>query len=71
MAHWIGHSKIKTLDYYEFFERKMIIDELDDSLTVTTIDATNTELLEISIETNDDEDITAGYKVGKINKDIS
>ena len=49
----------------------MIIDELEDSLTVTTIDATNTELLEISIETNDDEDITAGYKVGKINKDIS
>ena len=49
----------------------MIIDELEDSLTVTPIDATNTELLEISIEANDDEDITAGSKVGKINKDIS
>ena len=49
MAHWIGHSKIKTLDYYEFFEWKMIIDELEASLTGELIDATNPEMLVVAV----------------------
>ena len=39
MARRIGHSKLKTLYYNEYFERKRIIVELETSLTGAPIDA--------------------------------
>ena len=65
---WISYSKLKTLYYNGFFERKVIIDELEGSLTGAPIDATNLEVLEVYVKENYDETITAGAKVGKINE---
>ena len=48
------------------FEQKRIIDELEGSLTESPIDANNTEVTQVAVETNDDEDITASSKVRKI-----
>ena len=40
-------------------------------MIVSPIDATNPEVLAMAIDANDDEDITAGDKVSKINKSIN
>ena len=45
----------------------MILDELEASLTVETIYATNPEVSEVDVEANSDEYITAGSKVSKKN----
>ena len=37
-------------------------------MTGAPIDATNTEVTEVAVEANYDEDITSGAKVGKINE---
>ena len=46
-------------------------DELEDSLTGASIDAKNTEVSQVAVEANYDEDITTGYKVSRINKYIN
>ena len=48
-AHFIGYSKLKTLDYNDFFYRKMIIGALEGSLTGAPIDATNFEVPEVDV----------------------
>ena len=50
------------------FEQKRIIDELEGSLTGSSIDATNTDVTEMDLKTNYDENITASSKVSKINE---
>ena len=55
MAHWIGHSKFKTLGYNQFLEREIIIDELEASLTGSPIYAKTPEVLVVSVEENADE----------------
>ena len=69
MAHQVGHSKLKPLDYNGFFERKSIIDELEGSLTGAPIDATNPEVPAVAVDENSDKYITSRAKVSKINKD--
>ena len=32
MWHWVGHSKYKCFDVYEFFDRKVVLDELGSNL---------------------------------------
>ena len=36
-SHWVGNSKLKPLDLEAFYKIKIIINELEDSLTGTTI----------------------------------
>ena len=48
----------------------MIIDELEGSLTISPIDAKNPEVMEVTIESNADEYITARAKVRKIDQSI-
>ena len=50
----IGYSKLKTLYNKDFFEWKRIIDGLEGSLTGAPIDATNTEVPEVTLEENAD-----------------
>ena len=63
MAHWIGHSKHKTLDYKDFFERNRIIYELEANLTGAPIYAKNYEVSVASIEANADEDTNTITKI--------
>ena len=32
-SHWVGHSKLKTLYLEDFYNRKIIINKLEDSIT--------------------------------------
>ena len=41
MAHCIVYSKLKTLNYKDFFGQNMMINELEGSLTGAPIEATN------------------------------
>ena len=52
MDNYIGCSKLKALDYNDFFKRKRIIDELEGSLTITQIYDTNSEAPTIAVEEN-------------------
>ena len=70
MDHCIGHSKIKTLDYNDLFERKIIIDELEASLSEHQQMLKILKFSVVDVEANADEDITSGAKDSKINKSI-
>ena len=68
-AHWVGHLKLKPLDTGDFSKEK-VIDEIQDSLTGTTIEQSdsgrenNTDFLQEAEEqeakeANTDADVTA------------
>ena len=59
---------MKTLDYNEFFERKIIIDELEGGLTGAPIYTKNPGVLVVAVQLNNDEDLKEGSKFGKINE---
>ena len=40
-SHWVGNSKPKPLDLEDFYKIKIIMKELEDSLTGTTIEHTD------------------------------
>ena len=61
-AHWVGHSLLKELDYNDFFERKMIIQDLEDNLTRAPIYASNTDYSAVAEEENAYEAITKADK---------
>ena len=65
-AHWIVHSKLKTLYYNKNIWRKNIIEELEGSLIGAPIDAKNTEVPEVDVEANYDCDITTRATAIKI-----
>ena len=62
MAHWVCHSPLKELDYNNFSERKGIIEDLEDNLTGTQMDASNTDNLAVAEGANTNEAITAVHK---------
>ena len=68
MAHWIGHSKLKTSYYNGFLEHKRIINQLEATFTGAPIDAKNTEVSVVGVQANDNEDIIPGSKASKINE---
>ena len=41
-AHWVGHSKLRSLDIYDFFKRTPNFDEKEASVTGKTEEEKNT-----------------------------
>ena len=62
-AHWVGHSKLRSLEIYEFFKRTPNFDEKEASVTWKTEKERNT-----AKNTTDDFDRNAEDN-GIINKD--
>ena len=56
-SHWVGHSKLEELDINDFFERKRMIEDMEDELTGAIIETWNTEYPEVAEEANVDKTI--------------
>ena len=53
-SHWVGHSKLRSLEIYEFFKRTPNFDEKEDSVTGKTEEEKNKDR-----KTSNDDDANA------------
>ena len=72
-SHWVGHSKLKTLYLKDFYNRKIIINEIEAGLSGNKIGHSdyvmknNTDASIVAEVENDDTDLTVDS--GKTNED--
>ena len=62
MAHWVGLSPLKELDYNDFFDRKQMVEDLEVDLTGALKYASNTDDVALAEVADSDEAITAEAK---------
>ena len=53
-SHWVGHSKLKELFINDLFERKHMIDAMEDELTGALKKTSNNDNSEVAEEANVD-----------------